>query len=515
MAGAELMGDDRPPNQLNQTIFSDFAGWASTSPHKLDQLYSSPHAVQCVLRALPPVARLYVARVLYLPDHEPTFSPAKFRDALCRRPRARDRHTTALTTLRSLRVFVTPSELVENACAENANGAVAEQSAADDGTALLQLNPSFSQQLRLTVTCTVPPVFNGPLTHIPSRETADLGLHAAKRVERILNYPIGADDDADDDGTLSADAVPSHEIQRALASTHILAPCDGGSYMKITSTGFQFLLKDSFAQVWVLLRDVIRVRFAGAEFDALNFVFQLSFACCGRAYDVSALTKNQRLLAFVLDELGVIALDEQNGCFFPTQLGVNLVSSASRSDVESAAAAAGSSSAIITGTAGGIGVVPKTSGNIQVIVETNFRLYAYTTSTFQTNLLSLFTHMRYRLPNLVVGHLTREKVRGALMIGITADQIIGFLNSHAHPRMKNGSVPPTVRDEIKLWEAEQERVQFRRGFLLSDFDSPAKFDLVLAYANDTSACLWSNVARRQLIVIKSEYNKIRSYIKSL
>jgi transcription initiation factor TFIIH subunit 4 len=196
------------------------------------------------------------------------------------------------------------------------------------------------------------------------------------------------------------------------------------------------------------------------------------------------------------------------------------VSSASRSDAETLAATGGGTAttrdAAVAATVGGAGnVSAKTAGDIHIIVETNFRLYAYTTSTFQTNLLSLFTQMRYRLPNLVVGHLTREKVRGALMIGITADQIIGFLNSHAHPRMKNGVVPPTVRDEIKLWEAEQERVQYRRGILLSDFDSPGKFDLVLSFANDTSACLWFSVARRQLIVGKGEYDRVRRYIKSL
>jgi Transcription factor Tfb2 (p52) C-terminal domain len=81
--------------------------------------------------------------------------------------------------------------------------------------------------------------------------------------------------------------------------------------------------------------------------------------------------------------------------------------------------------------------------------------------------------------------------------------------------MKNGVMPPTVRVEIKLWEAEQDRVQYHRLLLLSDFDSPAKFDLVLSLANDTSACLWFSVVRRQLIVDKGEYDRVRRYIKSM
>lgn len=122
--------------------------------------------------------------------------------------------------------------------------------------------------------------------------------------------------------------------------------------------------------------------------------------------------------------------------------------------------------------------------------------------------------MRYQLPNLVVGHLTREKVRDALVNGISADQIVGFLNSHAHPRMKGGVIPHTVCDEIKLWEAEQERVQFLPGFFISDFDSSEQFQTVLRYARDLSACLWFSAPQQQLVVLNDEYARIRQYIRS-
>jgi transcription initiation factor TFIIH subunit 4 len=123
--------------------------------------------------------------------------------------------------------------------------------------------------------------------------------------------------------------------------------------------------------------------------------------------------------------------------------------------------------------------------------------------------------MRYRLPNLIVGHLTRDAVREALMIGIKADQIIGYLNSHGHPRMKNGVIPSTVRDEIKLWEAEQARVQMRNGFLLRDFTSTDEFQRVLEYARGVSGYLWSHTSRRQLVVSADEYERIRSFVKSM
>lgn len=483
-ARARAAGVNRGP--LNQTIFSDLVSWGASNPEKLDSLYESPHATQCVFRSLPPVARLYVSRVLFLSPNYPKFSPALFRSALLRRTRATDRHESALKTLRALRVFVDAE-----ACAESLDGS----QALDGQSALLSLNPTFASQLRNTVTCSVAPVFGGNLTSTSERTVDELDLFSGSRLERILCFSIENSDSVPD---------PSPEMQRALASTGILCPVDGGRLMTISSIGFQFLLRDSYSQVWILLRDIVNVRFAGFELDALKLVFQISFARCTKAYSTDPLSQSQLVLIEYLDELGIVALDAQSGSFYPTRLGVNLVASTSRS----ADSVSSTENQLVAPTV-------SSSGDIKIIVETNFRLYAYTTSVFQMNLLGLFTQMRYQLPNLVVGHLTREKVRDALVNGISADQIIGFLNSHVHPRVKGGTIPATVRDEIKLWEAEQERVQFFPGFLLRDFTSAVVYEKVLAYANDISACSWSNRPRRQLVVLQAEYENVRKFIRSL
>nr|AAX27959.1 unknown [Schistosoma japonicum] len=70
-----------------------------------------------------------------------------------------------------------------------------------------------------------------------------------------------------------------------------------------------------------------------------------------------------------------------------------------------------------------------------ILLETNFRLYAYTDSPLRTALLSLFSKIRARFPNLVVADITRDSVREALIRGITANQILSFLTSNAHPDM--------------------------------------------------------------------------------
>lgn len=450
---------------LTATVFHDLARWSVERPGDVDALYASPHAVQAVFRAIPPLARLYVSRLLFLPDGG-GFA-GEFRQCLKRRQRAHDRHDAAFKALKAFRVFVD-------------NGA-------DTG---LRLNEAFGAALRLSVATAVEPVFGGPFEDGGPGDIAALDAHSGSCLERILNFLV------ESNGSDS----PSQSIMRALMQTRILEQRREG--LCISSVGFQFLLKDSFAQVWVLLRSVINHQHKGNELDALNFVFQLSFACVGKLYSSLNLSVPQQALLSDLAELGVVMVQDAH-YFRPTPVGVGLLTSASRISTGPAAP-----------TSGTAGSTLKSAGTIQVFVETNFRVYAYTTSNFQTNLMALFTHMRYRLPNMVVGHLTRDAVRRALMNGISGDQIIGYLNAHAHPRMKKGCIPSNVSDEIRLWEAEQERVQTTPGILLDEFESQASFDQVQSYADDVGARLWTNAASRKLIVAQASYEKVKSFIRN-
>lgn len=338
------------------------------------------------------------------------------------------------------------------------------------------------------------PVFGGPLDEVAdgdleAQATLNRSMNAfsAEKLEKILNFLVES----------NGINAPEGNVVNALVRTGILENRREG--LCITSAGFQFLLKDSFAQLWVLLRSLIVTQFAAKLQDALELVFRLSFACPGRLYRDHNLSRAQNALLMELHELGVVMLEDDYS-FRPTLVGVRLLSSASRI----------SSGPTPTADA----AVVKTAGEIEIFVETNFRVYAYTISNFQTNLLALFTHMRYRLPSMVVGHLTRDAVRRALMNGITADQIIGYLNAHAHPRMKKGAIPPNVSDEIRLWEAEQERVQTRPGVLLSDVRSEVSFHQVLEYSNDLGATLWSNPSRKMLVVDSRSYEHVKGFVKA-
>lgn len=469
-----------PTAVLSQSIFQDLAEWASNSPRLLNRLYESPHAVQCVFRALPPIARLYVSRIMYVPSNEAHVTVDSFRQCLRRRQRAYDRHDAAIRALKALHVLVHVETLIDGS---------------DRMETRLQLNDRFVENLRKSVTYAVEPVFGGPCEDVQIVDDSSqqavlkrMDEFSATKLDKILNFLVES----------SGANAPGGTIVRALVGRGILESKPGG--LCITSSGFQFLLKDSFAQLWVLLRSIINTQFQGKELDALDLIFKLSFACPGREYRDPQVSRVQRELLSDLHELGIVMLGEDES-FRPTTVGVRLLSSASR--IQSGPASTVDASSMV-----------KIAGEIEIFVETNFRVYAYTTSSFQTNLLALFTHLRYRLPSMVVGHLTRDAVRAALMSGITADQIIGYLNAHAHPRMREGVIPPNVSDEIRLWEAEQERVQTALGVLLSDFRSRDAFERVLSYANDLGGTLWSDGDRLRLIVAREAYDSVKGFVRS-
>lgn len=67
------------------------------------------------------------------------------------------------------------------------------------------------------------------------------------------------------------------------------------------------------------------------------------------------------------------------------------------------------------------------------MVESNFKVYAYTDSLLYRAILRLFMREDYRFPNMLVGMLTRESLKEAFKKKITTQQIMNFLEAHSHP----------------------------------------------------------------------------------
>ena len=241
--------------------------------------------------------------------------------------------------------------------------------------------------------------------------------------------------------------------------------------------------------------------------EVLSFLFMLGSLELGRAYSTTTLTETQqKMLSFLLDFGLVYIPPESSDYFFPTRLSTTLTSDSSALRSVSA----GFDAALTSSSDGAKGFI---------VIETNYRLYAYTSSPLQIAVLSLFTKFKTRFPNMVTGRVTRKSVANAISHGITSDQIITYLSTHAHPQLvkkatlEGGPVlPPTVVDQIRLWQIENERMKATPGFLFLDFESQKEYEGCVKYASEIGVLVWQNAGKRRFFVTRHE--QLRDYIKS-
>ncbi|KAH9285753.1 General transcription factor IIH subunit 4 [Echinococcus granulosus] len=345
-----------------------------------------------------------------------------------------------------------------------------------------------------------------------------LDNYASERWDSILHFMVGSD--SAEVGTCVRDVLLLSGLMKR-----------GGPdlSMGITQRGFQFLLMDRPTQV---------LRFMLHYFDylkgnqmhiieALHFVFQLSFLSFGKSYPISMLSQTQQDLLQHMRELGLAYQRKRTAPrFYVTRLALSLAFGSPaalnslRGSVDAEPDALFSANRLPTGVSQrgsrGSGTGTGDTSDIgYILVETNFRLYAYTDSLLKTALLSLFSKIRVRYPNLVVADITRDSVREALLRGISANQIISFLISNAHPDMLRHPtiLPPTLVDQIRLWELERDRLFFQEGCLYEQFAKNTDFEMVRDFAKSNGYLLWECPERRVMVVSKAGHDDVRAFWK--
>ncbi|PFH45589.1 hypothetical protein AMATHDRAFT_71505 [Amanita thiersii Skay4041] len=322
----------------------------------------------------------------------------------------------------------------------------------------------------------------------PPLDIEGLDNYALERWETILHYMVSS-------GTGGQQpAKPSHGVLYLLQRSGLMANFNVAA-LQITSAGFQFLLHSPHAQLWDLLLQYLHM----AEerqmdlVEVLGFLFMLSTMELGREYAIENLSETQKAMLEDLRDYGLIWQRKASSRrFSPTRLATTLTSS---------------SPPLPTSSSGG------QEGFI--VLETNYRLYAYTDNPLQTAVLNLFVSLKYRFPNLVVGSITRDSVKKALMNGISADQIISYLVTHAHPQMRknNPLLPVTVQDQIRLWELEKNRLKSNEGYLYTAFASQADYEYVLKYAKELGVVLWENPTKRCFFGSLEGHANIKGFIE--
>ncbi|KAL1741910.1 transcription factor Tfb2-domain-containing protein [Schizophyllum fasciatum] len=364
----------------------------------------------------------------------------------------------------------------------------------------LAVNPTFKTSLRQALTgggtqgsFGIPAEPDGKLQ---APDVIQLDGYALERWETILHFMVSS-------GTGQESALPSGGVIHLLKESGLMES-RGGS-LRITSAGFQFLLLTPHAQLWELLIHYLRLQEANSMdlVEVLSLLFMISTTELGKEYSTENLSYSQR---DVMDDLRHYGLLWQRKKAFPrfspTRLATTLTSSAPPLPT---------SSGLTSGPKEGF-----------IVLETNYRVYAYTDNALQTAVLNLFITPKYRFPNLVVGSITRESVKRAMSNGITADQIISYLITHAHPQMhknvdltemQNPLLPVTVQDQIRLWELERNRTKSQEGFLYTEFASQADYEYVLNYAKQLGVVLWESHAKRCFFAAQEGHANIKSFIE--
>ncbi|EMD31288.1 hypothetical protein CERSUDRAFT_119839 [Gelatoporia subvermispora B] len=359
----------------------------------------------------------------------------------------------------------------------------------------LALNPTFKSSLRQAITgggssgsFGVPAPYD-EINPGPSIETLD--SYALERWETILYYMVSS-------GNGQYPTKPSDAVLYLLKRSGLMTSVRGAA-LQITSSGFQFLLHPPHEQLWELLLQYLHLTEERQMdlVDVLGFLLMLSTMELGREYSTDGLSPTQKAMLEDLRDYGLLwQRSATSQRFSPTRLATTLTASSNPLPTSSSASADSQSQGFI-------------------VLETNYRVYAYTDNPLQIAVLNLFVTMKSRFPNLVIGAVTRESVKKALANGITADQIISYLTAHAHPQMRRYKplLPVTVQDQIRLWELEKNRVKSQEGYLYTAFASQADYEYVLNYAKQLDVVIWESPTRRCFFGSLEGHSNIRGFIE--
>ncbi|KAH7380194.1 RNA polymerase II transcription factor B subunit 2 [Pyrenochaeta sp. MPI-SDFR-AT-0127] len=448
------------------------------------KLYEQPSTVLAVFRCmLPHLAKSIVMAMLYMPTSFPTTDlDAWFK------PSARKEKEQALFVLDRLHILTAKRN--------------------DDGRSLYSLSQGFQRSLRQAIEGSgTHRSFGVPATKEESggrRVTTNyLDEYSRAQWEGILYYLVSGAAGLSKDGITRAEVGPG--TKKLLHAGDLVRTVHGSP--RITKDGFSFVLQETNAQVWSLLIVYLKMvnDLGMSETEVLSFLFMLGSLELGQDYSTSTLSPTQQQMLDDLSAMGLVYRSSKDArTFYPTRLATSLTS-------DSGSAMSASSNDIAQASQGNAGPAAAANKGF-IIIETNYRLYAYTNSLIQIAILSLFTKLQHRFPNLVSGKLTKESVHKAVQSGITSAQIISYLTTYAHPQMQKTVpyIPPTVMDQIRLWEYEGERVEVTTGYLMREFATEAEYRDVLGYADALGVLVWQKDENRCFFV--SQVEQISAYL---
>ncbi|RSH90861.1 RNA polymerase II transcription factor B 52 kDa subunit [Saitozyma podzolica] len=465
-----------------------------------EELYRSEAVCLCILRLLPPVCRHIILHILW--SHNPL----------------RTIELKAFLQIDQTERNESLNEIVRPMLDRKILGGAHYQK----NKTGWPLNDAFKRGLRNALTgLHVQLVRRTVRTHPSdlSPSVDDLIHHGETTWESILKYMVSSGLA----GGLAA-VRPRQQVLQLLHASGLMAdPSDmsgrNPNYdrLTITSKGFQFLLEDRQTQLWQILMFYLNLREAneGRSAEILSLFFSLGCMQLGQGYSASQSFPRTQSTLEDLEQYGFIHRRPRNADgrksdhFFPTHLATGLCSG----DEGGGIGTAGTTGA---GGSAGSTVLAKEAGEEKrfLILETNYKIYAYTSNELEIAILNLFVDIRIRYPNLVVGKLDRQNVKAAMEKGISAHQIISYLSSHAHSQMYNSPPPllhPTIVDQLHLWDKERNRLKAEETVMF-EFFSKELFDDTEAEARRYDGVQVALPEQKLLFVTPSIKDGIRDFV---
>ncbi|CAM9406818.1 unnamed protein product [Chrysoparadoxa australica] len=446
----------------------------------------APYTCKATLQSLPQLAKQYVMRLLCLTDGIGKDVVQSW--VLDDYKRV---HKASLRRLRKLQILV-PHE-------------------SEKGK--LRLNPPFRENLQYALVhadkqpwrdnVNIKPL--KPDKHPPSLQRIEQDMHS--KWERVLYLLVGSDP-AQTGVPDPPDSVIDFISQAGLMKR------DKRGQLSITDLGYEFMLKDIHEQAWMFVLTLIKAYSNDplARDELLAFLFQLSYTKVSLQpssfhHPAQAIPEETHCNGDIIAGL-LYQRKASSSRFYTTSVAVNLIFGAASKTPSRAMV-----QALNVQESGGRGFA-----RMAVIVETNYQVIAYTSSDLHVAMLSLFVELKARVPNMVMGTITRESIRKALLTGIKARQILNFLQWHPHPVVASRVpiVPENIADQIILWERERDRVRYKDGVLLDlSTASRDQFEDVATHALEQGGTLWSDYDRKVIVLSPQEAEQIKGFAAAL
>lgn len=249
----------------------------------------------------------------------------------------------------------------------------------------------------------------------------------------------------------------------------------------ITNKGFEFLLLPRKDQLWFLIINSIKFYSKNSleDFDMLISVMEILLKPTPGPY----IAENHLDFYSILDSLGVIIIvgysNNKNPIFYVNNTILYDINTSNSSNIS----------------------------NKFIVLETNFKIYAYTGNSYDKSVLSLFSTTINVFPNLVKACFDEESVLSAFNKGITAKQIIKYLQDHSE------EVPRNVSNQINIWEQKLHRIRTRNGYLYHDFIHLSDFYKVLKYIKSIDGLIYQDEQKRMIVGEERTHDMVKDYIK--